>query len=62
MRVKVIDACLYKGEHQEPGTILDVSDEDGATIISSGRGRKLDEDDDDGETKGKPKPKPVLKA
>lgn len=44
MRIQIIDACLYKGEHQEPGTILYLPDEDGATIISAERARRVPDD------------------
>lgn len=37
MKVKLVSSIAWKGEHQEAGTALEVSDADGYWLISRGR-------------------------
>lgn len=37
MKVKLVSSIAWKGEHQEAGRPLEVSDADGAWLISRGR-------------------------
>lgn len=53
MRIQITEPCLYKGEHQEPGAILDLPDEDAASIISAERARRVP-DEFDAPKAGKP--------
>lgn len=35
---RIVEACSIKGEHVEPGTVVDVSDADALFLVDSGRG------------------------
>jgi hypothetical protein len=37
MKVKLTSSVAIKGEHQEVGTVLDLSDTDGYSLIARGR-------------------------
>lgn len=37
LTIQVREPLLYKGEHQEPGAIIDMAAEDAAACVSSGR-------------------------
>lgn len=39
IRVIITAACLYEGEHREPGTVLELERSEGLMLVSSGRAR-----------------------
>lgn len=37
MKIRIVDACLVRGAHAEPGSVHDLPDAEGLLVLSSGR-------------------------